>query len=73
MSKFVITGWEVGFNKVGMNKLLRKYFGYCLSSAKEIVDAILVGEKVVLLLAEDNLEEVKQELQKVNVIFFLEN
>jgi hypothetical protein len=39
-----ITGWEVGFNKVGCTNIIRSATGLGLVEAKEIADAVLRGE-----------------------------
>lgn len=38
---FILSGWEEGFDKVGLNVLLREYAGLGLRAAKEAVDEIL--------------------------------
>lgn len=39
-----ITGWEVGFNKVGCTNTIRAITGLGLVEGKEITDAVLKGE-----------------------------
>jgi ribosomal protein L7/L12 len=42
----VIEGWTIGFNKVAFTKLLQEELDLPLSSAKEMTDQILNGEKI---------------------------
>jgi ribosomal protein L7/L12 len=39
-----ITGWQVGFNKVGCTNTIRATTGLSLVEGKEITDAVLKGE-----------------------------
>ena len=41
MNSVVITGWEKGFQKISMTKLIRAYTGYDLAQGKRCVDEIL--------------------------------
>lgn len=47
MKRIRISGWQPGFKKIGMNKLLRTT-GMSLSTAKDTVDTILAGSPVDL-------------------------
>lgn len=44
----IITGWQEGFRKISMTKLIRAYAGYGLARGKQDVNAILAGELVVI-------------------------
>jgi hypothetical protein len=48
MKTVVLKGWNVGLNKVALNKLLRLHAGMSLSEAKASVDDILEGKHVSL-------------------------
>jgi hypothetical protein len=64
-----ITGWLPGFGKISMNRLLREEFGYSLSTAKNAVDAILDGQKIILSCAEENEIKICSKLSEIRVIF----
>jgi hypothetical protein len=46
--KIVLSGWNPGFDKVGLTKLLRARPEYSLSRAKACTDAILGGQSVTI-------------------------
>ena len=46
MTKVVLTGWNVGFNKVQFDKFLQDRCDMSLAGAKAVVDAVLRGEHV---------------------------
>lgn len=46
MARVILSGWNKGFQKVSMARLLQEYGGYSLSSAKSLVDRVLAGETV---------------------------
>jgi ribosomal protein L7/L12 len=48
MAQVALTGWRAGFNKVKLDGLLRRFAGLGLSDAKQAVDRLLVGERVVV-------------------------
>jgi hypothetical protein len=48
MEKIIFYDWHKGFNLIAFNKLLRKHLGYSLSQAKQAVDDLLGGQKVVI-------------------------
>lgn len=48
MSKVVITGWNEGFKKIAVTKLLREKVELPLYEAKDCVDRCLDGEIVTL-------------------------
>lgn len=45
-----ITGWESGFNKVEMSRLIRSSTELGLADSKQSVDSILEGNSVILVL-----------------------
>ena len=69
MSSIVVTGWKPGFDKVGMNRLLREQFGYSLGEAKHAVDEMLENREVRLTLAAETLEKLTRELEKLGAVF----
>jgi len=46
MTKVVLTGWNVGFRKVQLNKFLQAKCGLGLADAHAVVSAVLRGERV---------------------------
>ena len=46
MKKLSLYGWNVGFHKVGLTKLLRNTMGYSLSEAKTITDTVLKNQTI---------------------------
>jgi hypothetical protein len=69
MSKLILCGWEVGFNKVGLNRLLREHFGYSLGRAKEAVDAILENRHIDIDVSSEKLKEIEMQLNALRVRF----
>lgn len=62
-------GWEVGFNKVGLTKLLQEDFGYSLGQAKNVVDAILGNQPREIDVSDISLEEIDVKLTALRVRF----
>jgi len=48
METIIFYDWHKGFNLIAFNKLLRRHLGYSLSQAKQAVDDLLLGQKVVI-------------------------
>ncbi len=48
MTTVLVFGWTRGFQKIEFTKLLRAEFGYSLTHAKGITDAILDGKSIEL-------------------------
>ena len=48
MSRVIISGWQEGFHKISMTKLIRTYTGYGLAEGKGYVDDLLEGKTIVL-------------------------
>lgn len=69
MSKIILCGWNVGFNKVGLNKLLREDFSYSLGHAKEVVDAILENQPIDIDVSDVQLAEIEVKLNALGVRF----
>jgi ribosomal protein L7/L12 len=68
MKRILITGWVLGFNKIGTSKCLRAYLGYDLRDAKDAVDAILQGEIIEFELTDDKTTQLCAELDRLGVI-----
>ncbi len=69
MKTLVLSGWDTGFEKVKLNKLLRDRFGYSLGQAKKAVDAILENESVELGISDVDLAEIESNLCALRVRF----
>jgi ribosomal protein L7/L12 len=69
MKRLVLCGWNVGFNKVGLTKLLRGTIGYSLSEAKAITDTVLKNQTVGINIPDEQLEAVVSELTDLGVKF----
>ena len=52
MNAITLIGWKTGFDKIGLNKMLRDQFGYSLGDAKAAVDAVLQNHEINLWLLE---------------------
>lgn len=48
MHEVVLTGWEIGLQKVNLTKLLRSEAGLSLREAKTTVDDFLAGNQVTI-------------------------
>ena len=55
MDHVTIGGWNVGFNPVAFNHLLRSSSSFSLREAKQIVDRILQGETLGIDVADGSL------------------
>ena len=49
MAKILITGWQIGLQKISMTQLIQKYTLLSLSQAKSVTDRVLDGETVTLI------------------------
>jgi hypothetical protein len=67
MKKITLSGWNVGFDKIGLTKLLRTEFGYSLGHAKSVTDAVLEGQPVTLELGDDQIEGMTSKLNRLGV------
>jgi hypothetical protein len=50
MTTLVVSGWNVGFQKVNFTKLLQSEFGFSLSKAKAATDSVLDHDSIDLTL-----------------------
>lgn len=69
MNTITLTGWETGFDKIGLNKLLRDQFGYSLRDAKAAVDALLENQVIKLSIAQSKSAFVSENLAALHVHF----
>ena len=67
MKSVMISGWNTGFDKVGLTKLLRYSYGYSLTNAKAVTDAIMDGESVNIEISDDRMEELVSKLEHLGV------
>jgi hypothetical protein len=72
MSKLILSGWNPGFNKIGLTKLLQVDLGYSLSHAKAITDSVLEGQSIAIDLDEDQFEQMGVKLSDLCTKFVLE-
>jgi ribosomal protein L7/L12 len=61
--RIVLSGWNPGFNKVGLTKLLRAQLGHSLRRAKTVTDAVLEGQLVTVEVADG---EAKKFINQIN-------
>ena len=73
MRKLILSGWNVGFNKIGLTKLLQMDLGYSLSRAKAITDTVLGGQSVTVDLKDIRVEQMATKLNELRVKFVLNN
>lgn len=69
MKKVILCGWDVGFRKIGLTKLLRQSTGLSLSEAKSITDAVLRDQSVTISVPAEEFESVASELRGLGVRF----
>lgn len=50
MKRLVISGWNVGLDKILLTKTLRSELDYSLSEAKSITDQVVANEEIGILL-----------------------
>lgn len=67
MSELVLQGWKIGFAKISLTKLLRDEFGYSLSEAKAITDAILENKEIRLPYHGQQSEDLVAKLREIGV------
>jgi hypothetical protein len=69
----ILSGWNLGFNKIGLTKLLQTDLGYSLSHAKAITDAVLGDQPVTIDLKDIQVDQMVIKLNKLRVKFVLNN
>ena len=57
MRRVVLSNWKPGFNKVGMNHLVRDYTPLTLAAAKAVVDRLVEGDEVALELHDETADD----------------
>jgi ribosomal protein L7/L12 len=67
MRELVLQAWKIGFAKVSLTNLLRDGFGYSLSEAKAITDAILENKEIRLPCHDQQVEDVVAKLREIGV------
>ena len=65
--KIVLCGWNQGFNKVGLTKLLRAEPGFTLKCAKAVTDAVLEGQSVAIDVPDTEAERMIAQLNSIGV------
>jgi hypothetical protein len=65
----IVSGWHIGFDKVGLTKLFRYDYGYSLSKAKTVTDSVLDGKAVTIENPDDRVEEFVMKLDRLGVIY----
>jgi hypothetical protein len=65
--KTILSGWNVGFNKIGHTKLLRAELEYSLRKAKTVTYAVVSGQLATLELADDRIEYLTTKLKALGV------
>jgi hypothetical protein len=67
MKKMTLSRANHGLRKIPLTKLLQQEFGYSLSKAKSITDAVLENETVTLHCDDERCELLAQKLRELNV------
>ncbi len=65
--RIALSGWNPGFNKVGLTKLLNARPGYPLSRAKAVTDAVLEGRSVTIEVADREAEQFIAQINSLGV------
>jgi ribosomal protein L7/L12 len=69
LGKIILCGWNLGFNKVALTKLLRAEVGYSLPQAKSITDAVADRQSVTIEVADDQIDRLAFELNELGAKF----
>ena len=67
MKIVIIDGWEIGFRKVEFTSLLRNDFGYSLSEAKAVTDALLDAQRLELEVPDEEADYVLSKCLELGV------
>jgi hypothetical protein len=65
--KIVLCGWNPGFDKVGLTKLLRATPGFTLTSAKAATDTVLGNQSVTIEVSDSQGERIIGKLNSLGV------
>lgn len=68
MRELVISGWNVGLDKILLTKALRAEFGYSLSEGKSMTDRVLAKEEIRIPLGHRSIEEEQALLTRLREI-----
>ena len=71
MSAIRLVGWLPGFNKIGLNYMLRSNFEMSLSEAKRMVDMVLEKECVKLVVHPEDISLIVAKLEELKVCYEL--
>jgi hypothetical protein len=69
MKQIVICGWSAGFKKVSLTKMLRERANYSLVRAKNVTDAVLNNQSVVIEIPDVQFEYAIKDLNEIGVKF----
>jgi hypothetical protein len=72
MREFILSGWNVGFDKVGLTNLLRHDLGFPLAQAKGITDSVLENQLVTLEVPDSQLSWLSSKLNDIGARFVME-
>ena len=67
----MVSGWNVGFQKVEFTKFLRSEFGYSLAEAKAATDAVLDNQEVALRIPDREVRRISARLTELDAKFVL--
>jgi hypothetical protein len=65
--KIVLSGWNPGFNKVGLTKLLHTRPEFSHANAKAVTDAVLDGQSVTIEVSDGEAERFIDQINSFNV------
>jgi hypothetical protein len=69
MKIVTVSGWKVGFQKIGFAEMLRKDFGYSLSAAKAATDGVLSNHSLELHVSETECERLVPRMRELGASF----
>ena len=65
MKTIVISGWNIGFQKINFSQKLRREFDFSLSSAKDASDAVLDGQHLEFQVQDSDCLRILSELSQL--------
>ena len=65
MTTILLSGWDMGFNKVRFTRLVQHVLGYSLPEAKRVTDTIMDGKTVMIKIPEVNAESVVSSMSEL--------
>jgi hypothetical protein len=66
MKTIVVSGWNVGFQKINFTQKLRDEFNFSFSGAKNACDAVLDGQRLELHVQDSDYLRIRSELIQLN-------